>query len=181
MAELGLREELEDGRSQHVRGGVTQNFQCVGILLGDELELDVGLEWRREIDKARRGGVFRGVHRGFRLAVGRLAVAGGALVGVSGDRRNARGDTGRGEARRDGVGDIERRCAGRHFADGPVGQVYGDRVRAHMRDGNLVRPQDERKMRPTFENRRLRGTKSSDEKQQVSELASQQIGDSVQC
>ena len=55
-----------------------------------------------------------------------------------GDRRDARGDTGCGQARRDGVGDIERRCAGRHFADGPVGQVYGDHVRAHMRDGNLV-------------------------------------------
>ena len=62
VAELGLREELEDGCGQHVRGGVAQNFQRIGILLGDELELDVGGERRGEIDQARRGCVFRGVH-----------------------------------------------------------------------------------------------------------------------
>jgi hypothetical protein len=35
VAELGLREELEDGRGQHVRGGVTQNLLRVGIVLFD--------------------------------------------------------------------------------------------------------------------------------------------------
>jgi hypothetical protein len=66
-----------------------------------------------------------------------MAIGGGVLNGFIGDGRDAGDDTGCGEARRDGVGDIERRCAGRHFADGPVGQVYGDRIRAHVRDGNL--------------------------------------------
>ncbi len=136
VAELGLRKELEDGRSEDVRGGVTQNFDCVRIVFLYELEARVGSERRGKIDETRCSGVFRGVHRCFRrrLTV-RLAVAGGALDASSSDGRDARGDGGRGEARRDGVRYFERRCARGHFANGPVGQVYGDQVRAHMFGG----------------------------------------------
>jgi hypothetical protein len=38
VAELGLREELEDGRGQNVRGGVAQNLERVGIVFFDEFE-----------------------------------------------------------------------------------------------------------------------------------------------
>ena len=132
VAELGLGKELEDGRGENVRGGVAQDFEGVGIFFCDELEARVGGERRGEIDEARCGRVFGGVHGGLRLAVG-----GGVLDGARCVRhgREAGGDGGCGEARRDGVGDFERRCARGHLANGPVGQVYGDHVLAHMFGG----------------------------------------------
>jgi hypothetical protein len=81
VAELGLRKELEDGGGENVRGGVTHDLEGVGIVFLDELEARVGGERRGEIDEARRGGVFGGVHRGFggsSTAV-RLAAAGGGF------------------------------------------------------------------------------------------------------
>ena len=65
VAELGLRKELEDSGGQDVRGGVAHDFERVGIVLFDELEARVGGERRGEIDEARCGRVFGGVHRGF--------------------------------------------------------------------------------------------------------------------
>jgi len=95
----------------------------------------------------------------------RLAGRRGVLNRGSGDGSDAGGDGGSGEARRDGVGNFERRCAGGHFANGPVGQVYGDHVRAHM-SGEFRCGLEMNKMRPTFEDRgltaRSRGRDSDD-------------------
>ena len=65
VAELGIRKELEDSSGHDVRGGVAQNFQRIGIVFFDELETRVRGERRGEIDEARCGRVFGGVHRRF--------------------------------------------------------------------------------------------------------------------
>jgi len=112
---------------------VAQDFQRVGIVLLDQLEARVGGERRGEIDEARSGSVFSRVHCGLVGLAVRLAVDGD--FDGSGDGSNARRDGGCSEARRDRVGNLKRRCAGGHFANGPVGQVYGDHVRAHVFGG----------------------------------------------
>ena len=127
VAELGFREKLEDRRGHDVGGGVAHDFESLGVVFLDQLKARVGGERRGEVDEARGGGVFRGVHGGLGLSLGGVAgLVGGAVDG------GEPGDNGSGgEARRDGVGDVERRCAGRHFANGPVGQMYGDVLIAH--------------------------------------------------
>jgi hypothetical protein len=53
VAELGLREELEDRRGHDMGGGVAHDFEGLGVVLSDEGELRVFGERRGEIDEAR--------------------------------------------------------------------------------------------------------------------------------
>ena len=130
VAELGFRKELEDRGGEDVRGGVTDDLEGVGIVLLDELEVGVGGEGRGEVDEARRGCIFGGVHGSFGFAFRRLVGCGLGIAGY--ERSEARDDGGCGEARRDVVGDVEGRGALRDFADGAVGEVDGDGWLAHV-------------------------------------------------
>ncbi len=132
VAELGLREELEDGRGEDVCGRVADHFESFRIVLLHKFKACVGRERCGEIDQARSAGVLSGVHRRFRLAFVRLAVVGGTLAGGRCDRSDAGDHARRGKARGDGVRDFKWRRAGRNFADRPVRQMDGDRFRTHV-------------------------------------------------
>ena len=119
MAELGLGEELEDGRRHDVRGGVTHDTQRCRIILFEQLQRDIFVQRRGEIDEAFACGIVAGVHRLFGL-LGLGFVVGG-LVG-SGDvkRAHARDNDGCGQSWRDAVGDVERRRSVRDLTHGAV-------------------------------------------------------------
>jgi len=139
VAELGLREELEDRGGHDVRGGVADDLERFRVGFLQQGELGVFSERGGEIDQARGGGVGFGVHLG---VAGRLVFVrfrgGGVHRGEAGD------DDGGGEARGDGVGDVVGRGAWRHFTDSAVGEMDGDGVFAH--DGTMIlsdpRPSD---------------------------------------
>ena len=82
VAELGLREELQDGGGEDVGGGVADDFERFRVRLLDEFEAGIGGEGGREVDQARGGCVFSGVHCGFSLAVGRWRLRAVPLMGV---------------------------------------------------------------------------------------------------
>ncbi len=66
VAELGLGEELEDGRGHDVRGGVADDLERGGVVLLEQLERDVFGERRGEVDDAGLAcGRVGGVHRLF--------------------------------------------------------------------------------------------------------------------
>ena len=126
VAQLGLGKQLQHRRGQHVRGGVAQHLERLGVLLGDQLQARVRGQRRGQVHQARSGRVLGGIHGGFRLAV-----EGWIFLDDTGDWSQPRNNSGRGQPRRDGVGNLQRRCAGRHFANRSVGQVYGNCLLAH--------------------------------------------------
>ena len=82
-AELGLGIELEHGRGQQVRGGVSVNLECLGILVGQDLEGRIFLEGAGEVVK--------------------LAIDFGHDGGVGQSRTDGFGDIERGGALGDGL------------------------------------------------------------------------------
>ena len=62
VAQLGLRKQLGDGGRHHMRGGVAQNLECIGIALCQQLQRYVFFQRRGEIDEAFGVGVFRSIH-----------------------------------------------------------------------------------------------------------------------
>ena len=55
MAEFGLGEKFEHGGGQQVRGGVAVDFERLGIFLGDDAEVGVGVEGTSEVDQVAVG------------------------------------------------------------------------------------------------------------------------------
>jgi hypothetical protein len=70
--------------------------------------------------------VLRAIHGGLRLTVGDWI-----FLDCAGDRGQPRHYGNRGQPWRDGVGNIQGRCAGRDFANRSVGQMYGNCRLAH--------------------------------------------------
>ena len=126
VTQLCFRKELEHRRRHHVRGRVAHHFQRLGILLPYKCQLRIGGQRRRQVHQARRGAVFGCIHCRFcRL------FASFTLLGCASERSQPGHDGDCGKARRDGVGNVKRRCAGGHFANRPVGQVDCNCLRAH--------------------------------------------------
>ena len=71
VAELGFRKELKDGGGHDVRGGVSDDLECLWIALGDEGELGVFGQRGGEVNEAGGFGIDGGVHGvgGVRLSV----------------------------------------------------------------------------------------------------------------
>src|SRR6185437_6162217 len=119
VAKLGLGEELEDRRRHHVRGGVAHDTQGCRIILFEELERDVFMQRRGEIDQALARRIVAGVHRLFGLLGPGSGVS--ALIGrADAERTHAGDDDGCGQSRRDAVGDFERRRSVRDLTHGAV-------------------------------------------------------------
>src|ERR1700761_4664220 len=114
MAELRFGEQLEHRSGHDVRGGVAHDAQRVWIFLGEQMQLDVFMEWGGQIDEALGLGIFRGVH-GFFSAGG-----GNRYGGV--ERLDARDDGRSGEAWGDAFGYLQRRCSGGKLFDSTVGE-----------------------------------------------------------
>ena len=120
MAELGFGEELEDGGGHDVRGGVADDAERGGVVLLEQLEGDVFVERRGEVDDASR----RRLAGPEYMASSEASRAASFVVGgCGGQRLDAGDDDGGGEARGDAVGDVEGGGAGGDFADGAVGKL----------------------------------------------------------
>ncbi len=117
VAQLRLRKQLRNGGRHHVRRGVAQNLQRIRVPLCQQLQRDVLLERRGQIDQALGVGVFRAIHRRL-AALGRGGCNGGRLQGP--DTRNHRSLR---QARRDALGDGQRCRAGRDLAHRSVGKL----------------------------------------------------------
>ena len=119
VAEFGFGEELEDGRGHDVRGGVADDTQRCRIILFEELQRNVFVQRRGEIDQAFACGIVAGVHRLFGLLCLRFVVRG--LVGSCDVKwAHARDNDGCGQSWRDAVGDVERRRSVRDLTHGAV-------------------------------------------------------------
>ena len=126
MAQLRLRKQLQHRRRQHVRSRVAHHLQRLGIVLLDQLELRIRVQRRRQVYQPRRRRILSRIHRSLRLALCRSL-----RLRVASHRGEPGHNGGRSQARRNSVGDIQRRRARRYFAYASVGQVYGDILRAH--------------------------------------------------
>ena len=89
VAQLGLREQFEDGSRHHMCCRMPDNPKCLRGLLIKQLQAGIRGEWSGEGNKARSGGIFGGIHGGF----GRPTLGGGGLAGSYADRGEA-GDDG---------------------------------------------------------------------------------------
>ena len=122
VAELGLGKELEDGGGHDVRGGVAHDLERAGSFSLRSSSATSSVSGAERSTRRSPAGVVAGVHRLFGL-LGFGVGFGGSSRAASVERAKARDDDGCGQARRDAVGDVERRCAVRDFADGAVGKL----------------------------------------------------------
>jgi hypothetical protein len=118
VAELCFWKQLRHCGSHHVRGGVAQDLQRVGVFLGHQLEGDVFGQRRGQIDEALGVRVFGAIHLGLAALVAEAAADGGGF-----ERANAGDHGGLRQARRDAFGDAQRSGTGRYFAHRSVGKL----------------------------------------------------------
>jgi len=120
VAEPGLREELKERGGHDVRGGVADDAERISVRLFEEPEGDVFVQRGGEVDEAFGGGWLGGVHGLF----GGSGIGGrGGVCRSGGERTDAGDDDGGSKTRRDAVGDVKRRGAGRDLADGAVREL----------------------------------------------------------